>query len=564
MHPAIVSYATLLTIKVYPLKRGLSIYKIITLIHNIVMPTPVPGQFEPLQWAVLDDACWLVFRLFGVNIRPRFRGIRPADHPWEGYFPWICQELHQPASYAGEQPDRQPRVCALDNPGGKPLPRRGRCISGLAFRTLKLPPGSGLKGSLILGPFLESPPTERDLRGFQSRTGVAINDTIRWAYMQSPVLPPRMEKELVGFCLRLFSDVGGKLAGLRAKSARVQAGEIFESMFPPLRLADDFPLHIFGVFLTYWKLPPEGTGGKPSKACDLEYIDKGKCRIETEGSSFTLERGQAVLVLPGQSVRMSPVPADSPCETISITFNANASLLSAMSGRPLLLDPFQQTMLTRLCTIGVPRDDRSHCDSGVKMLLALILLAFRETESPAVQQTASAPPAGRRSRQTATINNLKAYIDSEPGRPISLLELARITKTSVPTVLRMFKRETGTTPGRYHLQARIRQAEQLLRQSMLTVGQIGDQLGFSSAFHFSSTFKKETGVSPSEFAHSTRSAQQQVERAKALLTEKKMPVADTAYFLGFPTVEDFQKTFRHYAGVTPEEFARGKTGTENQ
>jgi len=527
----------------------------VILIHNIVMPP----AFRPEQWSVIDDACWLVFRLFGVNIRPRLNGVLESDRPWEGYFPWICHELHEPSLYTGEKPARQPRTCALSKPGNRPPPRRGHCISGLIFRTIHLPRRSGFAGYLVLGPFLESPPTPQGLSTFYSLTGVIPNETARWAYMQSPVLPPKKQEELIRFCLDLFASIGRKMAEISEKAERVASGVYYESIFPPLRLGDDFPLHVYGLFLTYWKIPSEGTDGKPGKICDFEYVDMGKCRIETEGSDFVLERGQALLTLPGQKVRMTRQSSSEPCELISVSFHSNSSPLVSMAGHALMMDSFQQTLFSRLCSIAVPRDDKSHRDSMLKMLLAQILMGFREIPAISPPPVATiATPANRQGRQTAMINSLKTYIDNNLGRAFNLKDLADIAKTSVPTVLRLFKRESGTTPGRYHIQSRIKQAEQLLRQSMLSIGQIGEQLGFSSGFHFSNSFKKETGISPSDFARSARSTRLQIERANTLLREKKLPVEETSNYLGFTSVEDFRISFRHYTGVSPEDYAEGK------
>jgi AraC-like DNA-binding protein len=62
----------------------------------------------------------------------------------------------------------------------------------------------------------------------------------------------------------------------------------------------------------------------------------------------------------------------------------------------------------------------------------------------------------------------------------------------------VFKDCTGVSPYQYHLQLRIRRATELLRGSALSVKQIAAILKFNSAYQFSKTFKKKTGVSPSQ------------------------------------------------------------------
>jgi AraC-like DNA-binding protein len=61
---------------------------------------------------------------------------------------------------------------------------------------------------------------------------------------------------------------------------------------------------------------------------------------------------------------------------------------------------------------------------------------------------------------------------------------------------RLFTRSFGIPPVHYILQARIQQAQMLLRQTNYTIENIGANLGFLDRFHFSRTFKNITGTSP--------------------------------------------------------------------
>lgn len=64
---------------------------------------------------------------------------------------------------------------------------------------------------------------------------------------------------------------------------------------------------------------------------------------------------------------------------------------------------------------------------------------------------------------------------------------------------REFKRVTGEPPARFILKARLHAAVQLIQQGVYTLAGIAEQLHFSSAFHLSAAFKKEFGVSPSQW-----------------------------------------------------------------
>ncbi|WP_425264008.1 helix-turn-helix transcriptional regulator [Streptomyces silaceus] len=65
--------------------------------------------------------------------------------------------------------------------------------------------------------------------------------------------------------------------------------------------------------------------------------------------------------------------------------------------------------------------------------------------------------------------------------------------------LRAFKEVYGETPGRYLSRRRIERAEDMLRAADLSVTEICMLVGFSSVGTFSSTFKRQTGLTPSEY-----------------------------------------------------------------
>jgi AraC family transcriptional regulator len=62
-----------------------------------------------------------------------------------------------------------------------------------------------------------------------------------------------------------------------------------------------------------------------------------------------------------------------------------------------------------------------------------------------------------------------------------------------------FREATGVPPHRYVIQRRIERAKQLLRGSELSLTEIAQRVGYSSASHFSVGFRKMTRVAPSEY-----------------------------------------------------------------
>ena len=63
----------------------------------------------------------------------------------------------------------------------------------------------------------------------------------------------------------------------------------------------------------------------------------------------------------------------------------------------------------------------------------------------------------------------------------------------------LFQKEVGMAPSRYLSEYRIRRAKELLKKCDCTISQVAECVGFTNAFYFSKTFKRQVGISPSQF-----------------------------------------------------------------
>lgn len=82
----------------------------------------------------------------------------------------------------------------------------------------------------------------------------------------------------------------------------------------------------------------------------------------------------------------------------------------------------------------------------------------------------------------------------------SLGEIARECGVSMCYFRRLFQEYSGETPMQFRQRHRIEKAKQLLlAEEYLSVGEIAQVLHFSDIYHFSKTFKKFCGVSPTQF-----------------------------------------------------------------
>jgi AraC family transcriptional regulator len=64
---------------------------------------------------------------------------------------------------------------------------------------------------------------------------------------------------------------------------------------------------------------------------------------------------------------------------------------------------------------------------------------------------------------------------------------------------RLFKGALGMSPSRYHITLRMDEARRLLRETKRSVVEIALDIGYSNPSHFAQLFRRETGLSPSDY-----------------------------------------------------------------
>ena len=75
---------------------------------------------------------------------------------------------------------------------------------------------------------------------------------------------------------------------------------------------------------------------------------------------------------------------------------------------------------------------------------------------------------------------------------------------SISWFIRSFKEFIGFTPMQYILSLRITNAQNLLQNTEYNVTEIADIVGYDNPLYFSRLFKKQSGISPSEFRKKVR------------------------------------------------------------
>ncbi len=97
------------------------------------------------------------------------------------------------------------------------------------------------------------------------------------------------------------------------------------------------------------------------------------------------------------------------------------------------------------------------------------------------------------------IQSIIQFLDEHYQEPISLQELGKEFHISPSYLSHIFKTEIGLPPIKYLMNRKIGESQNLLMNTSLPISDISDSLGFNDSGHFSRTFKKYIGITPSEY-----------------------------------------------------------------
>jgi AraC family transcriptional regulator len=122
-----------------------------------------------------------------------------------------------------------------------------------------------------------------------------------------------------------------------------------------------------------------------------------------------------------------------------------------------------------------------------------IHLARNYAEIPKTRRSSSPSLPGHKVKQ------LTDWMAGNLAEECNLDFLAARVKLSKFHFLRLFTSAVGVSPSRYHMNLRMDAARRLLRETEQGVVEIALEVGYANPSHFAQLFRRETGLSPSDY-----------------------------------------------------------------
>ena len=247
---------------------------------------------------------------------------------------------------------------------------------------------------------------------------------------------------------------------------------------------------------------------------ELIYVDTGEVNVQSENFSGTLTANMLIIHKSGE-IHSLTCPKDSAPNVIIIGFECKASELDAFSETPVLLKDDQQKILTEIIKEGrtvfkapydIPnlkdmkkrKDYPFGADQMIKLKLEMLLIELVRSKL-----TVNSKQEGE-SFDPKTYE-VYSYVKKNFKEKITLSELCFLFGTNKTTLCNSFKKAYGDTVIGYINYLKIKEAKKMLREGKYNFTEISQMLGFSSVHYFSRLFKKQQGVSPSDYIKTIKS-----------------------------------------------------------
>jgi len=102
------------------------------------------------------------------------------------------------------------------------------------------------------------------------------------------------------------------------------------------------------------------------------------------------------------------------------------------------------------------------------------------------------------------LRRAQAFIELNLGKRFSLSELATWVGVSRFHFARLFRASTGHSPMQYVVSKRVERGKMLLVRDEYSISRVATLLGFSYQSHFTRTFRRLAGCTPSELVQRAR------------------------------------------------------------
>lgn len=256
----------------------------------------------------------------------------------------------------------------------------------------------------------------------------------------------------------------------------------------------------------------------------LLYVESGSCEIsssKTEEAPILLTEGELFIQAPNEYYSFKAAQGTVPV-LFSVGFLCSSNNMNLLANRIFQCENRQQRLLSLLSEEGTLNFSTRVDDAGSYLLkrkynqpiggeqmigiyLEMLLISLmRQYSSPSVQEEPAYSSLSK--SDSILLNRITDYYAAHITEKVSIEQLCSEFSIGRSHLQRIFREQTGLGAIEYFCQMRISVAKQLIQENRMSLTDTAKALGYTSIHYFSKQFKKITGIPPSKYQNSFRSA----------------------------------------------------------
>ncbi|QAY67680.1 helix-turn-helix domain-containing protein [Paenibacillus protaetiae] len=228
----------------------------------------------------------------------------------------------------------------------------------------------------------------------------------------------------------------------------------------------------------------------------LLFTASGTCTAYKSGRKWVLDENTVLFCPAGEGFHLAGGGAGQ-----AVLYRAGFELAERQADGSLIRKNMERLPFGGIRPLQPQRVSRSleqlfHTPAGLDALGGLhAQMLFYELISSVFMLEKPASQAGK----GTVIERAAAYISTYYRDDLTREQLAETYGVSPEHFSRMFKKETGVSFTDYLTDVRMEEARRLLQLSGASIKSVAEQVGFRSEYYFSRKFKQREGMTPSEF-----------------------------------------------------------------
>ena len=230
--------------------------------------------------------------------------------------------------------------------------------------------------------------------------------------------------------------------------------------------------------------------GESHEFWEVVFVESGEVEVTENENVYVLGAGNIIFHAPSEFHRIKSSGSTNPKGFI-FSFLTEGDLPDTLKSGVFSLDPSQ---ISRFKSISEKIHAFLHTDSspslGQLSETALTEFIFKLASNQSISTSS-------KTQSAKEYHRLVSFMSDHVFENLTLSDIATATNVSISYIKLLFNTYAGISPKSYFNQLRIKQATELLNSGS-TVSEVSYAMNFSSPNYFSSFYKKQTGISPSE------------------------------------------------------------------